>query len=272
LDSAQQWPKTQEKLGREMRAAEQQQFEVIRSSAQAAESKGDAPGIQRVQDDLHRFEGRAVEPSLLAQSKDIEKRLDAAYSLAVEKAGEKSAFETAVAHFEEAKQKKDIEQLSHGVSQEFQKIASGTGVYRGHAQVFVGSTIPTAIQVLKQTAGKVALPPISCGPGQPAPVVPSMAGAVSCAQLDSSPALQWLGIPTVDFPDIANQPGRLPYTLTLIVTVDGHGSVKIDKEGNADKDFFKKAKDASKHWKTTVPQSEGKAVVVRFPLAITFER
>jgi hypothetical protein len=95
---------------------------------------------------------------------------------------------------------------------------------------------------------------------------------VSCAQLDSSPALQWLGIPTVDFPDIANQPGRLPYTLTLIVTVDGHGSVKIDKEGNADKDFFKKAKDASKHWKTTVPQSEGKAVVVRFPLAITFER
>jgi len=74
----------------------------------------------------------------------------------------------------------------------------------------------------------------------------------------------------VDFPDVASQPGKLPYTLSLIVTVDASGGVKIDKAGDADKDFFKKAKDASKHWKTTVPRSGGKPVTVRFPLAITF--
>jgi hypothetical protein len=76
----------------------------------------------------------------------------------------------------------------------------------------------------------------------------------------------------VEFPDVAKQPGKLPYSLTVIVTVESNGNVKIDKEGNPDKDFFKKIKDASKHWKTTAPRSEGKPVAVRFPLTITFQR
>ena len=76
----------------------------------------------------------------------------------------------------------------------------------------------------------------------------------------------------VDFPDVAKQPGKLPYSLTVMVTVESNGNVKIDKEGDADKDFFKKVKDASKHWKTTAPKSGGKPVAVRFPLTITFQR
>ncbi len=53
--------------------------------------------------------------------------------------------------------------------------------------------------------------------------------------------------------------------------VDPGGKVKLDKDGNVDKDFFKKAKDASKNWKTTIPTSGGKPVSVSFPLAITFQ-
>ena len=76
----------------------------------------------------------------------------------------------------------------------------------------------------------------------------------------------------VDFPDNANQAGKLPYTLTVIITVEQNGNVKVDKDGNPDKDFFKKVKDASKHWKTTPPKADGKPVTVRFPLSITFQR
>ena len=76
----------------------------------------------------------------------------------------------------------------------------------------------------------------------------------------------------MDFPDIANSPGKLPYTLTVLISVDPSGNVKVDQEGEADKDFFKVVKDASKHWKTTAPRSGGKPVTVRFPLTITFQR
>ncbi len=273
LDAVQQWSKTHEKLQKQMHAAEQQQFDAIKSSAQAAETKNDAAAIQRVQDDLHSFEGRAEEPSLLAASKDLEKRMNAAYSTAMEKTGDKAAFDAAVQHFEQAKQKKDIELLSHGVSQEFQKIAGGTGIYRENAAMYVKTTIPNTIQSLTQTGGgKLVLPALSCGPGRGAAEAPSVAGSVSCAQLDASAPLQWVGIPMVDFPDVANKPGKLPYSLTVMVTVEPNGNVKIDKEGDADKDFLKKVKDASKHWKTTAPRAAGKPVTVRFPLMITFQR
>jgi hypothetical protein len=272
LDSAQQWTKTHEKLSKDMHAAEQQQFETIKSNAQAAESKSDASGIQRAQDELHSFEGRAEDPSLLAASKELEKRLNAAYSSTVEKVGDKAAFDVAVSHFEQAKQKKDIEALNHAVSQEFQKIASGTGIYHEQAALYVKTTIPNEVQALTKGSGKLVLPALSCGPGRASPQIPSVGGAVSCTQLDASPPVQWVGVPMVDFPDIANQPGKLPYSLTVMVTVEQNGNVKIDKEGNADKDFFKKVKDASKHWKTTAPRAGGKPVTVRFPLTITFQR
>ncbi len=273
LDSAQQWSKTHDKLQKELHAAEQQQFDAIKNSAQAAETKSDAAAIQRVQDELHSFEGRAEEPSLLAATKDLEKRLNTAYSAAMEKTGDKAAFDAAVQHFEQAKQKKDIELLSHGVSQEFQKIANGAGIYRENAALYVKTTIPSAIQSLTQTGGgKLVLPALSCGPGRGAAETPSVSGSVSCAQLDGSAPLQWVGVPMVDFPDVANKPGKLPYSLTVIVTVDSNGNVKVDKEGDADKDFLKKVKDASKHWKTTAPRAGGKQVTVRFPLTITFQR
>jgi serine/threonine protein kinase len=272
LDGAQQWTKTHDKLLKELHGAEQQQFDQIKNNAQAAESRSDAAGIQRAQDELHSFEGRAEDAALLASCKDIEKRLNAAYSSAVEKVGDKAAFDTAVAHFEQAKQKKDVEALSHSVSQEFQKIASGTGIYRENASMYVNKTIPSTIQGLTQTTNKLVLPALSCGPGRAVAVIPPVAGSVSCAQLDANATLQWVGITTVEFPDIANQPGKLPYTLTVTVIVEPNGSVKLDKEGNADKDFFKKAKDASKHWKTTEPKAGGKPVSVRFPLTITFQR
>jgi eukaryotic-like serine/threonine-protein kinase len=271
-DAAQPWGKTHDKLLKELHAAEQQQFEQIKSNAQAAETKSDAAAIQHVQDDVHSFEGRVEDPSLLAASKDLEKRMNTAYSAAMEKNGDKAAFDAAVQHFEAAKQKKDVEALSHGVSQEFQKIAAGSGIYRENASLYVKTTIPNAIQALSQTGGKLVLPALSCGPGRGASETASVAGAVSCAQLDGSAPLQWVGVPMVDFPDVANKPGKLPYSLTVMVTVEPSGSVKIDKEGEADKDFLKKVKDASKHWKTTAPRAGGKPVTVRFPLTITFQR
>jgi serine/threonine protein kinase len=271
-DAAQPWGKTHDKLLKELHAAEQQQFDQIKSNAQAAETKSDPAAIQRVQDDLHSFEGRVEDPSLLTASKDLEKRMNTAYSTAMEKSGDKATFDAAVQHFEAAKQKKDIELLSHGVSQEFQKIAAGAGIYRENASLYVKTTIPNAIQSLTQTGGKLVLPALSCGPGRGAAETASVAGAVSCAELDATAPLQWVGVPMVDFPDVANKPGKLPYSLTVMVTVEPNGNVKIDKEGDADKDFLKKVKDASKHWKTTAPRAAGKPVTVRFPLTITFQR
>jgi hypothetical protein len=272
LDNAQQWNKTHDKLLKEMHAAEQREFDTIRGNAQAAESKSDTAAIQRVQDELHGFEGREEDPALVSATHDLDKRLADAYNKAAEKNGDKAAFDVAVQHFEQAKQKKDIEQLAHGVMQEFQKIAAGTGIYRENAALYVKTTIPNAMQAATQNSGKVPLPAISCGPGRPVAQIPSAGGAVNCAQLDATSPLQWVGVPMVEFPDNANQPGRLPYSLTVIVTVDPNGNVKIDKDGNPDKDFFKKVKDGSKHWKASAPRSEGKPVTVRFPLTITFQR
>jgi TolA-binding protein len=272
LDGAQQWSKTHEKLLNELHAAEQQQLEQIKNGAQAAVTKNDTGAIQHAQDELHSFEGRAEDPALLASSKDLEKRLNLAYSAAAEKVGDKAAFDTAVAHFEQAKAKKDVEALGHAVSLEFQKIASGTGMYRENAALYVKTTIPTAIASMTQSGNKLVLPALSCGPGHGGPETPSLGGSVSCAQLDPGAALQWVGISTVEFPDVASKPGKLPYTLTVIAIVEPNGNVKVDKEGDADKDFLKKVKDASKHWKTTPPKTGGKPVTVRFPLTITFQR
>jgi len=271
-DSAQQWTKTHETLVKELHAAEQQQFEQIKNNAQAAETRSDTAAIQRAQDELHVFGGRAEDPALTAPMRELEKRLADAYSKAAEKNGDKAAFETAQQHFEQAKQRKDVEALNHGVSQEFLKIANGSGIFRDQAALYVKTTIPNAIQALTQTAGKLVLPALSCGPGRGAAEAPSVAGYVSCAKLDASAPLEWVGTPMVDFPDVANKPGKLPYSFTVMVTVEPSGNVKIDKEGDADKDFFKKVKDASKHWKTTAPKSDGKPVTVRFPLRITFQR
>lgn len=269
VDSAQQWKKTHDKLAGDLHAAEQQQFEVLRGNAQAVETKGDAPGMQHTLDELHEFQGRVEDGSLLAASREVEKKLNAAYSAVSEKAGDKAAFDRAVEHFNQAQQRKDLDALNHGVMQEFQKIAAGTGIYRAPAAQYVSSTIPGAIQAIRKSVGKVLVPAPVCGPGRGAPETPSVNGTVACGKLDMS--LQWADVATVDFPDEAKKPGALPYTLTVFVTAEPNGNVKVDKDGNPDKDFFKKVKDASKHWKTTVPKSQGKPVTVRFPLTIIFQ-
>lgn len=271
LDSATQWNKTHERLENELRAEEQRAFETIKSNAHAAETK-DGPAIQRAIDDLHGFEGRAEDPAVLASSKEIEKHLNVSYTAAMEKSGDKAAFDAAVLRFNQAQQKKDADALNHLIP-EFQKIANGTGSFKVPAAQYVSSAIPNAIQTIKQTAGKVVVQALACGSGgKNGPEIPSVNGAVSCAQLDASPTLQWIGTPTVDFPDEARQPGKLPYTLTVNVTVEASGKVKVEKDGNPEKAFFNKVKDASKNWKTTPPRSGGKPVSVRFPLTITFQR
>jgi serine/threonine protein kinase len=272
LDSAAQWNKTHERLSSELRKQEQQEFEGVKSNAQAAESKNDPPGIQRAIDELHVFQNRAEDQTILTSCKEIEKRLNLAYTAAMANSGDKAAFDAAVVRFNQAQQRKDTEALSHLIP-EFQKMASGNGNYKVAAAQYVSTAIPNAIQTIKQTANKVVVQPLTCGPGaKSGPEVPSVNGAVTCAQLDVSPALQWIGIATVDFPDEAKQPGKLPYTVTVNVTVEPNGKVKIEKEGNPEKAFFNKVKDASKNWKTTPPMSGGKPVSVRFPLTITFQR
>jgi serine/threonine protein kinase len=271
LDSATAWNKTHEQLTNELRTEEQRAFEMIKSSAHAAETK-DGPAIQRAIDDLHGFEGRAEDPALLGSCKDIEKRLNAAYTAAMEKSGDRGGFDAAVLRFNQAQQKKDADALSRLIP-EFQKIENGTGNFKVPAAQYVSTAIPNAIQTIKQTAGKVVVQALTCeSGGKNGPEIPSANGAVTCAQLDASPALQWIGTPTVDFPDEAKQPGKLPYTLTVNVTVEASGKVKVEKDGNPEKAFFNKVKDASKSWKTTPPKSGGKPVSVRFPLTITFQR
>jgi len=39
----------------------------------------------------------------------------------------------------------------------------------------------------------------------------------------------------------------------------------VDKDGQADQDFLKKAKDASRQWRTTEPKLNGKPVNANFP-------
>ncbi len=272
LDSAAQWNKTHEQLSSELHKQEQQEFEGVKSNAQAAESKNDPPGIQRAIDELHGFQNRAEDQAILTNCKEIEKRLNQAYTAAMANSGDKAAFDAAVVRYNQAQQRKDTDALSHLIP-EFQKIASGNGNYKVAAAQYVSTAIPNAILTIKQTANKVVVQPLTCGPGaRSGPDVPSVNGAVTCAQLDASPALQWVGIATVDFPDEAKQPGKLPYTVTVNVTVEPNGKVKIEKEGNPEKAFFNKVKDASKNWRTTPPMSGGKAVSVRFPLTITFQR
>ena len=269
LESISQWPKTQERLAAELRSEEQKAFEAIKSAGQAAESKSDAAAIQHAIDDLHGFQARAEEAAILNSCKDLERKLNASYTAAIEKSGDKAAFDTAVVRFNQAVQKKDLDAVNKALP-EFQKIANGTSAYHVAAGQYVSTEIPKAMQTLRQTAGKIVVPAIVCGPGKGAPEVPSANGSVPCSQLDANAPLEWVGITTVDIPNDAKQP--LPYALTVLVTVEPNGNVKVDKDGNPEKSFFNKVKDASKHWKATPPKSQGKAVSVRFPLTITFQR
>jgi hypothetical protein len=162
-----------------------------------------------------------------------------------DQSGAKAAFEAAFRNFEKAKENGDINQLNHNVIPTFQEIANGNGMYADPAKKYRQSTIPNAIQQLKKTfAGKAVVPPIECRGHGLQGVTPGRKAMVECAQLDATAPLEWVGRPTVDLPDSSNKPGKLPYTLQVLVVVDSEGDVKLEKVGTVDNDFFKKAKEA----------------------------
>jgi serine/threonine-protein kinase len=268
------WPKTKARLLQDLQSGEQLQAKTIENRARSLQASSDLDGLERLQGELHNFVGRVEDADLVQWAKDLDKWLVDTQQKLREKQGDRVSFDAAVTDFNTTKEKGDLNRMSHEVLQKFQKIAKGSGAYRDQAQTFLSSTIPAAMQEMAKTlgAGKMIVPPIVCAGGLSAPAAPGNSQDMTCAKLDADVSLQWLETPTVEFPSSANQPGKLPYTLRLIVTVEANGKVKIDKDGNVDKDFFKKAKDASRNWKATVPKSGGKPVRVSFPLAITFQK
>ena len=275
-DGMQQWPKTRDQLLRELQAAEQSQANSIKTRADSLQANGDADGLEHLREELHNFAGRASNPLLVQwASKTFDTWLDTAAQQLRAKQSDKTVFDAAVAEFNAAKEKKDSNRLGHEVRDKFQKIAKGSGTYRELAQEYVTKTIPAAVQELTKSIGngKLVVPAIVCSGGQGrAAAAAANAQSISCAQMDADVSLEWIGTPTVEFPNSANQAGKLPYTLKLIVTVEANGKVRVDRDGDADKDFLKKAKDAAKNWKATIPKSGGKPVSVSFPLSIPFQK
>jgi len=279
LDAMRQWPKTQERLRKDLLAAEHQEANALQSRANSLQASSDLAGLEALQAELHKFASRVEDPSLMKWAKEtLDPWLSSEEQKIREKQGDKAAFDAAVTDFKQAKEKFDVDRMEHEVLPKFQKLAKGSGALRADAQLYVDKTIPSAIDEMQKTIGKgrILVPQISCTAGPAgATGAPPATGKQNpvCAQLDPDSPFQWIGRPTVELPASANQPGRLPYTLELIVFVDASGKVtKIEKQGEADKDFFKKAKEASKNWRTTVPKYKGNPISVNFPLAITFHQ
>lgn len=273
LDGMQKWPKTQQDLRTQMESAERQEVTNFESRSKSLQSRQDVAGMEALQAEVRRFEGRTQNPTFV----DWAKKLDAWLSSEEQTIGkqfiDRKAFDDALQAFNNARQDQDAGRLQNEVLAKFQSIAKAPGPFQSAAQGYVDKNIPAAVKDIREKLGNgVPLPAISCGGAAAPPTgAPSLAKANGCAQLDADSPLQWIGRPTMEPPPSANQPGKLPYTLQLMVFVDATGKVsKVEKIGEADKDFFKKAKESSKTWKTTAPKSGGKAVSVSFPIAITF--
>ena len=273
LDGLQKWPKTQDRLLKELRDNENNQATSFKNRASTLQANNDVNGLERLQNEFHQFAGQIEEPTLVTWAPEFDKWLVRAQQALREKQGDKATFEAAVADFNATKEKGDLQRMDHEVLQKFQKIAKGSGAFRAEAQEYVDKTIPAARQQMAPSLGKgkMVVPPILCS-GGPAGAAGAGKQGTSCSQMDAGVSLQWVGVPTVEFPASANQPGKLPYVLRLLVFVDAGGKVKIEKNGDVDNDFFKKAKDASKNWRTTIPQVGGKPAKVSFQLEIKFER
>jgi len=267
------WPNTKARLLEELQSAEKLQAKGIENRGRSFQASSDLGGLERLQQEVHSFQGRVEDPDLDEWAKNFDRWLGNALQKIRQEQGDKAVFEALVTKFNATKQNGDLMRMKNEVLPEFQKIALGSGTFREQAQTYVSSTIPAAMQgMIKTLGGKVLVPPIVCAGEQSAAAVPINPQGMTCAKLDKDVSLQWVGIPTVELPSSGNQPGKLPYTLHLMVTVDPSGKVKVEKDGNADKDFLKKAKEAAKTWKATIPKSGGKPVSVSFPLAITFSK
>jgi serine/threonine protein kinase len=275
LDNMQEWPKSSERLRKALVVAEQQELDSIKSRAQPLLQKQDIVGLEHLQDELNTFSSRAEDAPTLKSADDLTQNLNNQISqLRRALTGDKQAFDKAEKDYQQARDGRDINRLRTDVLHEFEEIARGNGHNRPAAENYVTNVIPGTIQELGKVfseQGKAVVPPISCGPDSK-PTLESKGQTVPCAKLDMDSPLRWVGNPTIDMPSGAKQSGKLPYTLHLIVVVDGNGKVtRIDKDGPADQDFLKKAKDAAKHWESTHPSLNGKPVNASFSIDVTFQ-
>jgi len=276
LEGLQTWPKTFNRLRLELNSAEQQEFTSLKANAQSLFLKQDLAGLRRLQGQLDGLLGRAQDASTRQPMEQFSESLSSQIvRVTMEQSPDKPAFDKAEADFKKAMQNGDIDLLQTEISHEFSEIADGNGSYRESARQYVTKVIPDTIQELTKNlaaVGEVAVPAISCGAAQgDRPTIQSNEKAVACAQLDADSPLKWLGKPTVALPSSAKGSGKLPYTLHLFMVADANGKVRVEKDGAVDEDFYKKAKDASKAWRTTRPLLNGKPVSATFPIAITFQ-
>src|SRR5260370_19727754 len=260
LDGMQQWPKTKTQLLQELQSAEHQQATNMDGRAKSLQASGDLDGLESLRNELHKFAGRVEDAALDKWASELDKWLDNAAQQMKAKQSDKTVFDAAVGEFNAVKEKGDANRLGHEVRDKFQKIAKGSGTYREQAQAYVDKTITAAMQEMTKSVGpgKMIVPAIVCAGGQAGAAAAANAQSVYCAPMDVDISLQWIGTPTVEFPSSANQAGKLPYTLRLMAFVEASGKVKVEKDGNVDNDFFKKAKDASKNWNATIPNAGGK--------------
>jgi serine/threonine-protein kinase len=275
LDGMQEWPKSSDRLRQALIAAERQDFDSIKSRAQSMLQKQDIGALERLQDELINFTSRAEDTSTLRAAEELDQSLNRLIpQLKREQSSDSSAFNKAEKDYQQARDGGDINRLGTDVLHEFEQIARGNGYNRTAAQSYVANLIPDTIRDLAKNlyaAGKAVVPPISCSQDA-RPALGSTGQMVLCAKLDVDPPLRWVGNPTIDTPAGAKQAGKLPYTLHLIVVVDGNGKVtRVDKDGTADQDFLKKAKDAAKNWRSTYPLLNGKPVNTSFPISVTFQ-
>jgi hypothetical protein len=275
LDNMQEWPKSSERLRKALVSSEQQEFDSIKSHAQSLLQKQDIGGLEHLQDELNNFTTRVEDTSTHHAAEEFNQNLNSQISqLKREGSSDKQAFDKAEADYRKARDGRDINRLSTEVLHEFEEIARGSGYNRTAAESYVSKVIPETSRELTKIVseqGKAVVPPISCGPDSK-PTLESKGQTVPCAKLDTDSPLRWVGNPTIDLPGGAKQSGKLPYTLHLTVVVDGNGKViHLDKDGPADQDFLKKAKDAAKHWQSTPPFLNGKPVNASFSIDVTFQ-
>jgi eukaryotic-like serine/threonine-protein kinase len=278
LDGIQPWPKSYNRLRDELSSAEQQELGSIKSRAATLAQSQDAEGLERLQTELDNFSGRVTDDSVLAATQDLSRTLSSQISgLKKDQSGDKTAFEKAERDFQQARSDADIHRINTEITAEFQQIAQGNGYNRVAAQSYLSSVIPGTVKELTENLaakGRAVVPPISCNLTQAEiqALQTKVRNAIICADVDADSPLGWMGNPVVDLPANAKSSGKLPYTLHLIVVVNEAGAViHVDKDGPADADFLKKAKESAKQWKTTVPLVNKKPASAAFPVAVTFQ-
>jgi TonB family protein len=271
------WPKSSDRLRQELVSAEQQEYTSIKTRSLASFQKQDIPGLERLQIELDTLSGHVHDASALPPIQELSRTLSSQIlQLKKDQSGDKSAFDKAERDFQQARNERDINRLRTEVLHEFDQVAQGNGYNHIAAQSYVNAVIPDSIKELTQNLaaqGQASLPPIFCtGTQAERPTTENDSHTIPCARLDAAPPLRWIGNPTVDVPPNAKREGKLPYTLHLIVIVDGSGRVlRVDKDSSADQEFLKKAKDAAKRWRSSPPMLNGKPVNASFPIEITFE-